>query len=110
MKLPYIGLQLLRLLHQVTVILPCEDMLRFRAINTTLQSITAHGLGVGVLIGFEFGSCHNIIGTKSGGIGRFLAVSLLHLLLFLLALAFLSDYGNECCVDMGGLLVHVQDC
>ena len=85
-------------------------MLRFRTVNTTLQSVTAHGLGVSVLIGFELGSCHNIISTQSGCIGWFLAVSLLNLFLFLLALALSLDYRYKGGVYMRCLLVHVQDC
>lgn len=85
-------------------------MLRFRTVNATLQPITAHSLGVGVLIRFELGSCHNIIGTKSGCLGRFLAVSLPNLFLFLLALALSPDDRYKGGVYVRCLLVHVQDC
>ena len=85
-------------------------MLRFRTVNTTLQSVTAHGLGVSVLIGFKLGSCHNIISTQSGCVCRLLAVSLLYLFLFLLALALSLDYRYKGGVYMRCLLVHVQDC
>ena len=85
-------------------------MLSFRPVNATLQPVSAHGLCIGVLIGFEFGSCHNLIGTQSGCAGRFLAVSPSNLFLFLFALALSSDYRYQGGMYVRCLLVHVQDC
>ena len=61
-------------------------------------------------IGFKFGSCHNLIGTQSGCVGRFLAVSLLNLFFFLFALALSLDYRYKGGVYVRCLLIHVQDC
>ena len=67
-------------------------------------------MGIGVLIGFELGTCHNLIGTQSGCACRLLAVSLLNLFLFLFALALSLDYRDKSGVYVRCLLVHVQDC
>lgn len=84
-------------------------MPRFRAVNATLQPVSAHGVGVSVLIRFELGTCHNLIGTQSGCVCRLLAVSLLNLFLLLFALALSLDYWNKGGVYVQCLLVHVQD-
>lgn len=48
----------------------------FRTVNTSLQTILRHLLGIAVLILFQANTAHHIIDTQADGIRRFLAVLL----------------------------------
>ena len=85
--------------------MPC-----FRTPYPTLQSVFRHHPCVIVVVGDQGLAVEQVVGTQTDGI-CFLAVLALAISLFFLGFApFTRHDGNNGCVDVWSLLVHVQMC
>ena len=95
---------------QVPIILHGGGVPCFRTPYPTLQSVFRHHPCVIVVVGDQGLTVEQVIGTQTDGICFLAVLALTVRLLFLGFAPFTRHDGNNGCVDVRSLLVHVQMC